>query len=107
MSMMMLDSERIARDQSKVHHFHHIDLTSSANKEQMFMREQAGTHSVSSINEELLPVKNTEQKPVYVYQQQHQPALQTSINETDGERQITNPLNQFEDYVKKTQSAVG
>ena len=33
------------------------------------MREQAGTHSVSSINEELLPVKNTEQKPVYVYQQ--------------------------------------
>jgi hypothetical protein len=34
MSMLMLDSERIARDQSKVHHhFHHIDLTSSANKE--------------------------------------------------------------------------
>ena len=103
MSMLMLDSERIAQDQNRVHHFHHIDLTASANKEQMFIREQAGTHSVSSINEELLPPKNTEkQPPLYVYQQQPQPILQTSVNETDGERQLTNPLNQFEDYVKKT-----
>jgi hypothetical protein len=44
MSMMILDSERIARDQTnafnnKVHHFHHIDLTSSGNKEQLFTRE--------------------------------------------------------------------
>jgi hypothetical protein len=68
MSMLMLDSERIARDQSKFHHFHHIDLTSSANKEQMFIREQAGTRSVSSINEELMPPKNNEKHPVYVYQ---------------------------------------